>query len=41
MIEELEGRNKWGRQDEIKKKLLDTHIKQALASDPNAKVLFV
>lgn len=39
MIEELEGRDKWGRQDEIKKKLLDAHIKQALTSDPNAKVL--
>merc|ERR1711990_1009236 len=27
MIEEIQGYNKWGRQDEIKKKLLDTHIK--------------
>jgi len=39
MIEELEGKNKWGRQDEIKKKLLDEHLKLALASDPNTKVL--
>jgi ATP-dependent RNA helicase DDX5/DBP2 len=39
MIEELVGRNQWGRQDEIKQKLLDAHIKQALANDSNAKIL--
>lgn len=39
MIEELEGRNKWGRQDEIKKQLLDAHLKRVMASDENSKVL--
>jgi ATP-dependent RNA helicase DDX5/DBP2 len=39
VIEEPDGRNKWGRQDEVKKKLLDAHLAQVLASDPNAKVL--
>jgi len=39
MIEELPGRNQWGRQDEIKQKLLDAHIKQVLANDSNAKIL--
>jgi ATP-dependent RNA helicase DDX5/DBP2 len=39
VIEESEGYNKWGRQDQIKRKLLDAHVKQALASDPSAKVL--
>jgi len=42
MIPELEGgrgMNKWGKQDEIKKQLLDAHLKQALASDPYSKIL--
>lgn len=39
MIEEVEGRNKWGRQDYIKRELLDAHIKNVLASDPIAKIL--
>ena len=39
MIEEIYGRDKWGRQDLIKKKLLDAHIQKCLASDPSAKVL--
>jgi len=39
MIEELEGKNKWGRQDEIKKQMLDEHLKKALALNENAKVM--
>merc|ERR1712139_285796 len=42
MIPELEagrGKNKWGKQDEIKKQLLDAHIKQAMASTWNSKIL--
>lgn len=42
MIPELEGgrgKNKWGKQDEIKKNLLDAHLKQALASSPISKIL--
>jgi len=39
MIEELDGRNKWGRQDEIKQKLLFAHIKLQLSLDPTAKIL--
>eukprot|EP00427_Karlodinium_veneficum_P068434 CAMPEP_0169426082 /NCGR_PEP_ID=MMETSP1017-20121227/68904_1 /TAXON_ID=342587 /ORGANISM="Karlodinium micrum, Strain CCMP2283" /LENGTH=671 /DNA_ID=CAMNT_0009535949 /DNA_START=101 /DNA_END=2116 /DNA_ORIENTATION=- len=39
VVDEPEGRGKWDRQDEIKKQLLDTHIKQVLASDTNAKLL--
>jgi ATP-dependent RNA helicase RhlE len=34
-----EGRGKWNRQDEEKKRLLDQHIKNALASTAEAKVL--
>jgi len=34
-----EGRGKWDRQDEEKKRLLDQHIKNALASTAEAKVL--
>jgi len=39
MIEELEGRDKWGRQDELKKRILDAHLKQVLACDSGAKIL--
>jgi len=39
VIDEPEGRGKWDRQDEMKRKLLDDHIKQVLASNPNAKIL--
>merc|ERR1719253_2378974 len=42
MIPELEGgrgKNKWGKQDEIKKELLDAYLKQAIASSPHSKVL--
>lgn len=42
MIEELEGgrgKDKWARQDAIKKGLLDAHLKQVIASDPTAKVM--
>lgn len=44
MIPELEGgrgKNKWGRQDTIKKELLDAHIKQAMASDASKVLIFV
>jgi len=41
IIEELpagRGMDKWGKQDEIKKKMLDAHLKKVLAS-PQAKVM--
>merc|ERR1712087_770592 len=31
--------DKWGKQDEIKKKLLDAHLKNVLSADENAKVM--
>lgn len=39
VIDEPEGKGKWDAQDEIKRKLLDSHVKQVLGSDPNAKLL--
>jgi len=42
VIEELaagRGADKWGRQDEIKKGLLDKHLKKVLAADEHSKVM--
>merc|ERR1712046_227512 len=44
MIEELpagRGMDKWGKQDEIKKNLLDAHLKQVLASAQAKVMIFV
>lgn len=42
VVEELDGskgKDKWGKQDEMKKEMLDAHLKKVLAADENSKIM--